>query len=285
MAGAAIISYPSISDWWNQRHASQAIATYQAQVEKIDNAERKAMIEEAKAFNATLPLGANFTLDDEKMEEYYDTLDITGTGIMGYIEVPKIGVNLPIYHGIEDTILQIAIGHIPGTSLPVGGETTHAVVSGHRGLPSAMLFTDLDRMTEGDIFTVTVLDEMVTYQVDQIRIVLPEDTSNLAIESGRDYMTLVTCTPYGVNSHRMLVRGTRIDNLEAEKIYRIEAEANKVSTMKVMLAVTVPLIMIAGGISLWLEGYTVINRRSHSRILEDLESLASDDAGGETDEK
>ncbi|MCF0130210.1 MAG: class C sortase [Pseudobutyrivibrio sp.] len=283
--GIMVLLYPTVSDWWNQRHASQAIASYQAKVENIDTSEKDAMFAAAREFNASLGIGLSLTLDEEKTKEYYDILDITGTGIMGYINIPTISVNLPVYHGTEDTILQVAIGHIVGTSFPVGGESTHAVVSGHRGLPSAMLFTDLDKLVEGDIFTITILDEVVTYQVDQIRIVLPEDVSNLAIEEGKDYCTMVTCTPYGVNSHRMLVRGKRIDNIEAAKIYKIEAEATRISPTKVMFGVAVPLTILAGALSLWAEGYTLITRRSHKKILDDLETDASKNAGGTEDEE
>ena len=285
LAGIVVVSYPTVSNWWNQQHASHAIATYIEEIEKIDDGSKQAYIDEAKAFNAKLGTGVDFNLSDEMMAEYENLLDVSGNGVMGYINIPSISVNLPIYHGVDDTILQVAIGHIPGSSLPVGGEGTHAVLSGHRGLPSAMLFTDLDRLAEGDIFTVTVLDEVVTYQVDQIRIVLPEDVADLAIVEGQDYMTLVTCTPYGVNSHRLLVRGKRIDNLVAEKILKIEADAVRISPVKVIFGIAIPLIILTMIISLWQGNYMAITRKSSDLILEDLEKMAPKDIGGNEDEK
>ena len=190
LAGLAVLLYPSFSDWWNSMHASQAIASYVEAVEDLTKEDKAEMLKAAKRYNDSRPNGANFNLTAEELAEYNQILDITGTGIMGYIQIPSIGVNLPIYHTVEETILQIATGHIPGSSFPVGGKRTHAVLSGHRGLPSAKLFSDLDKLKEGDIFTVTVLDRVVTYQADQIRIVLPEETDELAIVDGKDYCTL-----------------------------------------------------------------------------------------------
>ena len=218
LAGVGIFLYPSVSDWWNSMHATRAIAGYVSAVEDLSGQERETMLEAARRYNNKLQNGVDFVLTEEEMEEYNSLLDVTGTGIMGYVQISSIGVNLPVYHSVDEGVLQIAIGHIPGSSLPVGGERTHAILSGHRGLPSAKLFSDLDRMVEGDIFTVNILEQTVTYMVDQIRIVLPEETDELAIQPGRDYCTLVTCTPYGVNSHRMLVRGKRIENIAGEVV-------------------------------------------------------------------
>ena len=204
LAGVAVFAYPSVSDWWNSLHATQAIAGYVEAVESMTKEEKEAIFAEARKFNEALPNGTHFQLSDEEYAQYESILDVTGTGIMGYVQIKSIGVNLPVYHGVEEGILQIAVGHIPGSSFPVGGERTHAVLSGHRGLPSAKLFSDLDKLGEGDTFTITVLDETITYMVDQIRIVLPEETDELAIVDGEDYCTLTTCTPYGVNSHRIL---------------------------------------------------------------------------------
>lgn len=240
--GAGIMAYPTVSDWWNSMHASRAIASYVEAVEAMTPEEKEAIIQAARNYNAKLPLGVNFTLTDEELEVYNSLLDLTGTGIMGYIQVPCIDVNLPVYHTVEESVLQIAVGHIPGSSLPVGGTTTHAIMSGHRGLPSARLFIDLDKMTEGDVFSITVLDETYTYMVDQIRIVEPEDTDELAIVGGKDYCTLVTCTPYGINSHRMLIRGTRIENLLDASM--IQADAVKLPNYIVVPAVAVPLLLI-----------------------------------------
>ncbi len=242
LAGVGILSYPTVSDWWNSMHATRAIAGYNEAVENLSGDEREAMLEEARAYNESLANGVRFTLSDEEYARYEQTLDVSGTGIMGYIQIPAINVNLPIYHSVEESVLQIAVGHIPGSSLPIGGERTHAVLSGHRGLPSAKLFSDLDQIVEGDIFTVTVLDQTVTYLVDQIRIVLPEEVDDMAIEEGKDYCTLVTCTPYGINTHRMLVRGHRIENLAGEVV--VSAEAVRIPNYIVIPAVGIPLLFL-----------------------------------------
>ena len=242
LAGVGILLYPSVSDWWNSMHATRAIAGYVTAVEDMSGQEKEAMLEAAKAYNERLANGVNFTLTEEEYEEYESLLNIGVTGIMGYVQISAIGVTLPIYHSVDESVLQIAIGHIPGSSLPVGGERTHAILSGHRGLPSAKLFSDLDQMVEGDTFTVNIMDQTTTYMVDQIRIVLPEETDELAIRDGRDYCTLVTCTPYGINTHRMLVRGRRIDNIAGEVV--VVAEAVRIPTYVVIPAVGVPLLFI-----------------------------------------
>jgi len=241
LAGVAVFAYPSVSDWWNSLHATQAIAGYVEAVESMTKEEKEAIFAEARKFNEALPNGTHFQLSDEEYAQYESILDVTGTGIMGYVQIKSIGVNLPVYHGVEEGILQIAVGHIPGSSFPVGGERTHAVLSGHRGLPSAKLFSDLDKLGEGDTFTITVLDETITYMVDQIRIVLPEETDELAIVDGEDYCTLTTCTPYGVNSHRILMRGHRIANLDAAAT---PAEAVRIPTYIVIPAVGIPILFI-----------------------------------------
>ncbi len=242
LAGVGIFLYPSISDWWNSMHATRAIAGYVTAVEDMSGQEKEAILEAAREYNSRLSDGVNFTLTDEQRAEYDSLLDITGTGIMGYVQISAIGVNLPVYHSVDEGVLQIAVGHIPGSSLPVGGERVHSILSGHRGLPSAKLFSDLDQMQEGDVFTVTVLDETITYMVDQIRIVLPEETDELAIQSGKDYCTLVTCTPYGINTHRMLVRGRRIENIEGDVV--IVAEAVRIPNYIVIPAVGIPMLFL-----------------------------------------
>lgn len=242
LAGLGVFLYPSISDWWNSMHATQAIAGYVDAVADMSKEEKANMLKAAKKYNDARPNGVNFNLSDEELAEYKSLLDITGTGIMGYIQIPSIGVNLPIYHTVDEGILQIAVGHIPGSSFPIGGKRTHAVLSGHRGLPSAKLFSDLDKLKEGDIFTVTVLDRVVTYQADQIRIVLPEETDELAIVDGKDYCTLSTCTPYGINTHRILLRGHRIKNINGD--VAIAAEATRIPTYIVVPAVGVPILFI-----------------------------------------
>lgn len=242
--GMGIMLYPTVSDWWNSLHATRAIEGYVSVVEDMSGKEKEAILEAAREYNAKLQSGVNFLLTDEELEEYNSLLDITGTGIMGYLQIPAISVNLPIYHTVDESVLQIAVGHIPGSSLPIGGEGTHSILSGHRGLPSAKLFSDLDKVVEGDIFTIDIMDETVTYMVDQIRIVLPEEVDELAIQPGKDYCTLVTCTPYGINTHRILVRGKRIENLAEEVLIQITADAVKIDSKLVAPAVALPILLI-----------------------------------------
>ncbi len=267
LTGVGIILYPSVSDWWNSMHATQAIAGYVTAVEDMSARDREEILEAARKYNASLEDGVNFVLSDEAYAEYEKLLDITGTGIMGYVQISSIGVNLPIYHSVEESVLQIAVGHIPGSSLPVGGERTHSILSGHRGLPSAKLFSDLDQMVEGDTFTINIMDQTITYMVDQIRIVLPEETDDLAIEPGKDYCTLVTCTPYGVNTHRMLVRGKRIENIAGEVV--VVAEAVRIPNYMVIPAVGIPLLFVTLIITLTVS--SVKGRRmTRKEILDEL---------------
>ena len=216
LIGLSLLLYPTVSDYWNSFHQTRAIATYAENVAALDNASYDAIWDAARQYNRNLCSRSNsFLLSEEQKAEYESLLDISGQGVMGYIEIPEIDVSLPIYHGTEDPVLQVAVGHLEWTSLPVGGESTHCVLSGHRGLPSAKLFTDLDKLREGDTFLLRVLDEILTYEVDQILIVEPQDTAALEIAEGEDYCTLVTCTPYGINTHRLLVCGSRIPYEEA----------------------------------------------------------------------
>ena len=249
LAGAGLLGYPTFADWWNSFHQSRAIAGYSEQVSQIDDAEYEKMLKDAHAYNRELLKKGDgrFNMTDEERKVYDSLLDVTGTGIMGYVEIPKINVSLPIYHGTDETILQIAVGHIEGSSLPVGGEGTHCVISGHRGLPSAKLFTDLDQLQEGDIAQITVLDETLTYEIDQIRIVLPNELEELAIDPKKDYLTMVTCTPYGINSHRMLVRAHRIENPDAHEV-RVTSDATQIEPLHVLpavVAVIAVLLMIS----------------------------------------
>ena len=245
LMGLSLLLYPTVSDYWNSFHQSRAIASYAEAVADLDDGMYEKMWQEAVEYNEKLKEKDNrWALTEEEQEEYESILNVSGTGIMGYIEIPEIKVSLPIYHGVDEGILQIAIGHITGTSLPVGGEGTHCVVSGHRGLPSAKLFTDLDKLVEGDIFIMRVLDETLTYEVDQILIVEPEDTSALEMEEGKDLCTLVTCTPYGVNSHRMLVRGHRIENLEDSSSIRVTADAQLIDSKLVAPAIAAPILLV-----------------------------------------
>ena len=253
LTGVSLLLYPTVSDYWNSFHQSRAIASYVEAVAEIDNTDYEKMWQEAVAYNEKLKDNSGRWMPtDEELEEYERLLNVSDTGIMGYIEIPKIKVSLPIYHGTDEAILQIAIGHIPGSSLPVGGKGTHCVVSGHRGLPSAKLFTDLDQLEEGDLFMMRILDETLTYEVDQVRIVEPEELSDLEIDEDKDLCTLVTCTPYGINSHRFLVRGHRVENLKEDTI-RVTADAQQIDPVMVAPAVAVPLILLLG-IGAWIGG-------------------------------
>ena len=248
--GLSLLLYPSFSDYWNSFHQSRAIASYAQTVTTIDDDQYEKMWAQAQEYNTTLAKKQNrWVLSEEEYEEYEDLLNIGGTGIIGYIEIPNIKVSLPIYHGVDEAVLQIAVGHIEGSSLPVGGEGTHCVISGHRGLPSAKLFTNLDEMEEGDLFMMRVLDETLTYEVDQIRIVEPEDLSALEIEEGKDLCTLVTCTPYGINSHRLLVRGHRVENMESANSIRVTADAMQIDPVMVAPVIAVPILLI---LLIWL---------------------------------
>ena len=243
LVGLSVMLYPTFSNWWNQRHQTRAVANYKEAVAQMDNGETERILSEAHAYNEQLAqLYAPFTNFDA-IPGYDDILNISGTGIMGYVSIPNINVELPIYHGTSEGVLQIASGHIQGSSLPVGGASTHAVISGHRGLPSARLFTDLDQIVEGDTFTINVLNEVYTYEVERILIILPTETDKLAIFPGEDIVTLMTCTPYGVNSHRLLIRGHRIETIYDKKI-RVSADALQIDSMKVIPVVFVPLLLL-----------------------------------------
>ena len=245
LIGLSLLLYPSVSDYWNSLHQSRAIATYAEEVANIDTDKYTALWQEAVAYNQNLRERDNIFLLSEAQKAQYDALlNIGGNGVMGYIEIPAIGVSLPVYHGTDEAVLQIAIGHLEWTSLPVGGASSHCVVSGHRGLPSAKLFTNLDQLEIGDTFIFRILDETLTYEVDQILIVLPNETDALHIEEGKDLCTLVTCTPYGINSHRMLVRGHRVENAEIAKTIRVTADATQIEPLIVAPLVAVPMLLV-----------------------------------------
>ena len=242
VAGLSLLLYPSVSDYWNSLHASRAVASYDEEVRHLDAGRYDALLQSARDYNRALSeRGSLFTLTDAQREEYGAQLSIDDSGIMGYIEIPTIKLSLPIYHGTSDDVLQVAVGHLEWSSLPVGGASTHCVLSGHRGLPSAKLFTNLDQLTTGDEFVIRTLDEVLTYEVDRILIVEPGEVQSLAIEEGQDLCTLVTCTPYGVNSHRMLVRGHRVDN-RSEAI-RLTADAIRIEPLLVAPAAALPLLL------------------------------------------
>ena len=245
VAGAALLLYPTASDYWNSFHQSRAIATYAEEVANLNQADYQAIWLAAVDYNDRMSAAGNpFTLSEEQWADYLQQLNVSGSGIMGYIEIPKIECSLPIYHGTDESVLQIAVGHIEGSSLPVGGPGTHCVLSGHRGLPSAKLFTHLDQLTEGDVFVLRILNETLTYEVDQIHIVLPQEVDDLAIVPGRDFCTLVTCTPYGINSHRLLVRGKRIENSAAASTIRITSDAIRIDPILVAPVAAIPMLLV-----------------------------------------
>lgn len=245
IVGLSLLLYPTLSDYWNSFHQSRAIASYAETVANIDDEAYQKIWNDALDYNTSLAKeGIKWMLTEEQMEEYNSQLNPSGNGIMGYIEIPAIDCSLPIYHGTNEAVLQIAVGHIEGTSLPIGGLNTHCVLSGHRGLPSAKLFTDLDKLVVGDTFIIRTLDEMLTYEVDQILIVLPSETSALTIEKGQDYCTLVTCTPYGINSHRLLVRGHRVENQETAGEVRVTADAMQFDPLVIAPLVAVPILLL-----------------------------------------
>lgn len=281
--GILIILYPTIANYWNTFHQSRAIANYVEEVAAMDPAEYEKILAEARDYNRELgKTGLKWTMTDAEKEEYNRQLDFQEKGIMGYIQIEKIHVMLPIYHGTSEEVLQRSIGHIEGTSLPVGCESfnrrtgelddpeecNHIVLSGHRGLPSAKLFTNLDKLVEGDTFMITVLDETYTYQVDQIRIVLPEDLSNITLEKGKDYCTLVTCTPYGVNTHRLLVRGHRVVNSNGDE--NVVADALQIDKLYVIPFIGVPILVILLIILIIVTG----RRRKRRRILREAEEAS-----------
>ena len=243
--GALLLLYPTISDFWNSFHQSRAIASYAEQVADLDENAYDRLWEDARIYNKTLGDRMNrFVMAEEQKKAYAALLNIADNGVMGYIEIPKVRCNLPIYHGTDEAVLQVAIGHVPGSSLPVGGESTHCVLSGHRGLPSAKLFTNLDELETGDVFMLRVLDETLTYEVDQIRTVLPNELGDLAIVEGEDYCTLVTCTPYGINSHRLLVRGHRVENHAGASTIRVTADAMQIEPLQVAPLVAAPILVV-----------------------------------------
>ena len=244
LVGLSVVLYPTVSDWVNRRNASRALVSYDETVNALSDADYEAYFAAADDYNRRLAATENAFYKPELVSGYEQTLDLTGTGIMGYITIQKIGVELPIYHGTGEGVLQVAAGHLEGSSLPVGGAGTHAVISAHRGLPSAKLFTNLDELEVGDTFTVTVLDRVLTYEVDRISIVLPNETDLLQPALGKDYLTLMTCTPYGINTHRLLVRGRRIETPNQYKRIRVTAEALKIEPIIVAPIMALPMLLI-----------------------------------------
>ena len=241
-AGAGLLLYPSVANYWNSFHQTRAIMGYNDAVSEMSQEDYTAILDEAKAYNKRLAKsGIQWNLTDAQKKEYNQMLKIDGTDVMGYVSIPKIHVKLPLYHGTDEAILQTSIGHLEQTSLPVGGKSSHCSVSGHRGLPSARLFTDLDRLKEGDTWTMTILNETVTYEADQIRIVEPEDLSNLGIEKKKDFCTLITCTPYGINTHRLLIRGHRIPNADGDA--NLTADAIQIEPKYIAPFLAMPILI------------------------------------------
>ncbi len=245
LAGVSLLLYPSLSDYWNSMHQTRAIASYAETVSQLDTAQYDEMWKAAQDYNRSLAQRETaFALTDEQKAAYESLLDVSGLGVMGYIEIPEIDCSLPIYHGTEESVLQIAVGHLEWSSLPVGGEGTHCVLSGHRGLPSAKLFTNLDKLAVGDTFLLRVLDEVLTYEVDQILIVEPEQVDALGIVPGEDYCTLVTCTPYGINTHRLLVRGHRVENTPEAARMHVTADATQFDPLLVAPVLAIPVLLL-----------------------------------------
>ena len=263
LAGLSLLLYPTVSNYWNALHQSQAIVEYSQEVEKMDQELYEKLWSEAIQYNKTLTNHPNrFEMTEEEKQKYDKLLNVSGNGIMGYIEIPAIDCFLPIYHGTNEAVLQTSIGHLEGSSLPTGGAGTHCVVSGHRGLPSARLFTDLDKLKEGDRFVLKVLDRTLTYEVDQILTVDPYDLEALAIDPQQDYCTLVTCTPYGINTHRLLVRGRRVEDIAQTQETQAVREKEPVKPAV--------LISLAAGLAviIWIIVLLVKARRKNRRNIE-----------------
>ena len=243
LVGICILLYPAISDYWNSKTQSQAINNYESVLDNLKAEEYEALFAQAHAYNQALYETSYPLVDYKNVPGYYDTLSITDNDMIGYLKIDRIGVELPIYHGTSEAVLNKGVGHLEGSSLPVGGENTHCVMSAHRGLPSSKLFTDLDRMEPGDTFQIIVLDQVLTYQVDLVKVIEPTDLSNLQVIEGGDYCTLFTCTPYGINTHRLLVRGARIETIREKPILYVSNEAFRIDPLLVTPAVAAPMLL------------------------------------------
>ena len=272
LIGAAIAGYPAFSEYWNSMHQSRAIMGYAERVAELSNEEYMDVWNDSLEYNRKMASDPNpWDMTDEEMDEYEKQLNVDGTGNMGFITIPKINVDLPVYHGTSDAVLQTSIGHIDGTSLPSGSVhsnpddysevefASHSVLSGHRGLPSAKLFSDLDAMEVGDVFYLTILDQTLTYQVDQITVIVPEDSSELVLFPGKDYCTLMTCTPYGINTHRLLVRGIRVENDKELLDVRVTADALKIDPLYVVPFIAGPVLLL---MIIWVVLFAGRRRRS-----------------------
>jgi sortase A len=244
LVGVCILLYPAFSNYWNSKTQSRAIVDYESVLDQLEPEDYSAIFQVAYDYNEALR-GIEFPLRNyEEVPCYYDALKLGDTSIIGYVKIDKIGVELPIYHGTSDAVLNRGVGHLEGSSLPVGGESTHSVMSAHRGLPSAKLFTDLDRLEMGDIFQITVLDQVLTYQIDQVKVISPREIDDLQIVEGKDYCTLFTCTPYGINTHRLLVRGIRIETIKEKPVIYVSNEAFRIEPLLVTPAVAAPMLLV-----------------------------------------
>ena len=244
LIGISVLLYPAFSNYWNAKTQSRAIVDYESVLEQLEPEDYSAIFQAAYDYNEALRAVYFPLMNYDEVPGYYDTLKIEGSSIMGYVKIDKIGVELPVYHGTSDQVLNRGVGHLEGSSLPVGGESTHSVMSAHRGLPSAKLFTDLDRLELGDTFQVAVLDQVLTYQVDQVKVITPREIDDLQIVEGKDYCTLFTCTPYGINTHRLLVRGIRIETITEKPVIYVASEAFRIEPLLVTPAVAAPMVLV-----------------------------------------
>ena len=244
LVGICVLLYPAFSNYWNSKTQTRLIVNYESVLDYLEPEDYTEIFQKAYDYNEAL-YHTKFPLTDyKKVQGYYDALKVEGTNIIGYLKIDKIGVELPMYHGTSDQVLNVGVGHLEGTSLPVGGANTHSVLSAHRGLPSAKLFTDLDRLELTDTFQLTILDQVLTYQVDQIKVITPKEINDLLIEEGKDYCTLLTCTPYGINTHRLLVRGIRIETIAEKPVLYVANEAFRIEPLLVTPAVAAPMMLV-----------------------------------------
>lgn len=244
LVGISVLLYPAFSNYWNSKTQSRAIVDYEAVLQYMEPEDYTAIFQTAYDYNDALYATAFPLTDYRNVPGYYEALKVEGTSIMGYVKIPKIGVEIPIYHGTSEDVLSRGVGHMEGSSLPVGGTSTHCIMSAHRGLPSAKLFTDLDRLEMGDTFQIIVLDQILTYQVDQIKITTPQEFEDLVIVDGMDYCTLVTCTPYGINTHRLLVRGIRVETIVEKPVIYVSNDAFRIEPLLVTPAVAAPMLFV-----------------------------------------
>jgi len=244
LIGVCILLYPAISDYWNSKTQSHAIVDYESVLNNMDAEDYAAMLDSANAYNKALNNVGAPLINHSQVPGYFDELKISESGMIGYLKIDRIAVELPIYHGTSDEVLNKGVGHLEGSSLPVGGESTHSVMSAHRGLPSSRLFSDLDRMEKGDTFQIIVLNQVLTYQVDQIKVIEPTNVSDLQIIEGGDYCTLFTCTPYGINTHRLLVRGVRTETVMEKPVIYVSNEAFRIEPLIVTPAVAAPMLLV-----------------------------------------